>query len=60
MNTIKRNTEFPSVSEVTLEVNVEETMSRHRNEEQRRYIKVANKSFEKLADFKYLSTAVTH
>jgi hypothetical protein len=49
---------------VATEVNAEKTkemfMSRHQNEEQYRYINVANKSFKNVAKFKYLSTAVTN
>jgi hypothetical protein len=47
-----------------LEIKAEETkhmsMSRHQTTGQNHYIKVANKSFEYVAKFKYLGTALTN
>jgi hypothetical protein len=34
-------------------------MSRHQNAVQKHYIKIANRSFENVANFKYLGTTVT-
>jgi hypothetical protein len=49
--------------EIGLEVNSEKTkymfMSRHQTAGQSNYIKVANKSFEKVAKFKYLEATLT-
>jgi hypothetical protein len=50
--------------EVGLEVNAEKTkhvlLSRHQNAGQNHNIKTANKSFENMANFKYLGTIVTN
>jgi hypothetical protein len=50
--------------EVGLEVNVEKTkymfMSHHQTTKQNYYIKVANKSFENVAKFKYLGMKLTN
>jgi hypothetical protein len=50
--------------EVGLERNVEKTkymlLSRHQNVGQNRDIKIANRSFEKVSQFKYLGTKVTN
>jgi hypothetical protein len=49
--------------EIGLEVNSEKTkymfMSRHQRAGQSNYIRVANKSFEKLVKFKYLGSTLT-
>jgi hypothetical protein len=50
--------------EVGLEINVEKTkymlLSRHQNVGQNRDIKIANRSFENVSQFKYLGTTVTN
>jgi hypothetical protein len=50
--------------EVGLEINAEKTkymlLSRHQNVGQNRYIKIANRSFENMSQFKYLGTTVTN
>jgi hypothetical protein len=50
--------------EVGVEVNVEKTkymlVSRHQNAGQNREIKIGNRSFEKVSQFKYLGTTETH
>jgi hypothetical protein len=50
--------------EVGLEVNTEKTkymlLSRHQNAGQNHYIKIANRSFENVGQFRYLGTAVTN
>jgi hypothetical protein len=50
--------------EVGLEINVEETkymlLSRHQNGGQNRDIKIANRSFENVSQFRYLGTTVTN
>jgi hypothetical protein len=61
---INKNTEalLDASKEVSLEVNVEKTecmfMSRYQTTGQNLYIKVANKSFENVAMFKYLETTI--
>jgi hypothetical protein len=49
--------------EVDLEINVEKTkyilLSRQQNVGQNRNIKIANRSFENVSQFKYLGTTVT-
>jgi hypothetical protein len=60
INIIKKNAEtlLDASKEIGLEVNSEKTkyvsMSRHQTAGQSNYIRVANKSFEKMAKFKYL------
>jgi heptaprenylglyceryl phosphate synthase len=60
INIIKKNAEvlLGASKEIGLEVNSEKTnyvfMSRHQTAGQSNYIRVANKSFEKVAKFKYL------
>jgi hypothetical protein len=62
---IKKNTEtlIDAGKEVGLEINVEKTMymllSHHQNARRNRDIKIANRSFENVSQFKYLGTAVT-
>jgi hypothetical protein len=50
--------------EAGLEINVEKTkymlLSRHQNVGQNRDIKIANRSFENVSQFKYLGTTVTN
>jgi hypothetical protein len=51
------------VKVVGLEVNVEKTtymLSRHQNAGQNEDIKITNKSFENVSQFKYLETTVTN
>jgi hypothetical protein len=66
IDTIKKNTKtlIDASKEVGLEINVEETkymlLSRHQNVRQNRDITIANRSFEKVSQFKYLGTAVTN
>jgi hypothetical protein len=49
---------------VGLEINIEKTkymlLSRHQNVGQSRDVKIANRSFENVAQFKYLGTTVTN
>jgi hypothetical protein len=65
INIIKKNAETLLVAskEIGLEVNSEKTkymfMSRHQTAGQSNYIRVANKSFEKVAKFKYLGSTLT-
>jgi hypothetical protein len=65
INIIKKNTEalLDVSKEIGLEVNSRKTkymfMSRHQTAGQSNYIRVANKSFEKMAKFKYLGTTLT-
>jgi hypothetical protein len=65
INIIKKNAEalFDASTEIGLEVNSEKTkyifMSRHQTAGQSNYIRVANKSFEKVTDFKYLGSTLT-
>jgi hypothetical protein len=66
INSIKKNTEalIDAGREVGLEVNAEKTkymlLSRYRNEGQNHDIKIANRCFEIVAQFKYLGTTVTY
>jgi hypothetical protein len=66
INTIKKNTEtlIDARKEVGLEINVEKStyklLSRHQNVGQNRDIKIANRSFENVSQFKYLGTTVTN
>jgi sorting nexin-29 len=64
INTIKENTEtlLQSSRDIGLEINAEKTkymiMSRYPNSGQNQNIRTANESFEKVAKFKYLGTAL--
>jgi hypothetical protein len=65
-DTVKKNTEIviDACKEVSPEINVEKTkyilLSRQQNVGQHRDIKIANRSFEKVSQFKYLGTTVTN
>jgi hypothetical protein len=64
-DTIKKNTEniIDASKEVGLDINVEKTkymlLPHHQDVGQNRDIKTANRSFEKVSQFKYLGTTVT-
>jgi hypothetical protein len=66
INTIKKNTEtlIDVSKEVGLEITVDKTkymlISRHQNVGQNREIKIANRLFENVSQFKYLGTTVTN
>jgi hypothetical protein len=66
IDTVQKNTEalIDASKEVDLEINVEKTrhvlLSRHQNVGQNRDIKIANRVFEKVSQFKYLGTTVTN
>jgi hypothetical protein len=62
IDTIKKNTEIilNTSKEVGLEVNTEKTKSRHQNAGQNYGIKIANRSFENVAQIKYLGTVYLH
>jgi hypothetical protein len=66
IGTINKNTEtlIDAGKEVGLEVNVEKTkyklLSRHQNAGQNHDIKVGDRSYENVAQFKYLGTTVTN
>jgi hypothetical protein len=63
-DTVKKKKGIYDNSEVGLEINTERTkhmlLSRHENAYHIRQIKIANRSFENISEFKYLGTAVTH
>jgi hypothetical protein len=65
-DTFKKNTETlnGAIKEVGLEVNAEKTkymlFSRHQNAAQSHGIKIANRSFENMAQFNCLGTIVTN
>jgi hypothetical protein len=65
INIIKKNAEalLDASKEIGLEVNSEKTkyifMTRHQTVGQSNYVRVANKSFEKVAKFKYLGSTST-
>jgi hypothetical protein len=64
IDTIKKNTEtlIDASKDVGLEINVEKTkymlLSRHQNVGQNGDIKIANRSFANMSQFKYLGTTV--
>jgi hypothetical protein len=66
VNTIKENSEtlLEAGRDIGLEINAEKTkymiMSRYPNSGQKQNIRIANESFEKVAKFKYLGTALTN
>jgi hypothetical protein len=66
IDTINKNTQtlIDASKEVGLEVNVERTkymlVSRDQNAGENREIKIGNKSFENVSEFKYLGTTVTN
>jgi hypothetical protein len=66
IDTVKKNTEslIDASKEVGLEINVDKTkymlLSLRQNVGQNRYIKIANRSFENVPQFKYLGTTVTN
>jgi hypothetical protein len=59
----KTETLIDTSKEVGLEINLEKTkimfLSRHQNVGQNRGIKIANKSFENVSQFKYLGSTIT-
>jgi hypothetical protein len=64
-DTVKnKETLIEDSKEVGLEVNVEKTkhmlLSLHQNVGRNRVIKIANRSFERVTEFRYLGTAVTN
>jgi hypothetical protein len=66
IDTIDKNSEtlIGASKEVGLEINVEKTkymlLSRHQNAGQNRDMKIANRSFENVSQFKYLGATVTN
>jgi hypothetical protein len=64
IDTIKKSTEtlIDASKEVGLEINIEKTrhmlLSRHQNVGRNRGIKIANRSFGNVSQFKYLGTTV--
>jgi uncharacterized protein YabE (DUF348 family) len=66
IDTIKKNMEslIDTSKEIGLEINVEKTkymlLSRHQIVGQNRDIKIANRSFENMLQFKYLGATVTN
>jgi hypothetical protein len=65
IDTVKKYTKtlFDDSKEVGLEINVGNTkymlLSRHQNAGQNRDVRIANRSFENISQFKYLGTTVT-
>jgi hypothetical protein len=66
INTIKENTEtlLEASRDIGLEINAENTknmiMSRHPNSGQNQNIRIANESFENVAQFKYFGMTLTN
>jgi sorting nexin-29 len=66
IDTIKKNTEtlIDASKQVGLEINIEKTkymsLSGHQNVGQNQHIKIANRPFENVSQFKYLGMAVTN
>jgi hypothetical protein len=66
IDTIKKNTEslIDDSNEVGLEINVDKTkymlLSRHQNVDQNWDLKIANRPFENMSQFKYFGTTVTN
>jgi hypothetical protein len=66
IDTVKKNTEtlIDASKAVGLEIKIEKTkymlLFRHQNVGQNRDIKIANRSFENMSQFKYLRTTVTN
>jgi hypothetical protein len=66
IDTIKKNTQalIDASKEVGLEINTEKTtymlLYRHQNAGQNRDIKIPNRCFENVAQFRYLGTTVTN
>jgi hypothetical protein len=66
IDTIKKNTEtlIDVSKEIGIGINVEKTkymlLCRHQNASRNRDIKIANRSFENVSQFKYLETTVTN
>jgi hypothetical protein len=66
IDTINKNTQtlIDASEEVGLEINVERTkymlVSRDQNTDQNRDIKIGNRSFENVSQFRYLGTTVTN
>jgi hypothetical protein len=66
INTINENTEtfLEAIRHVGLEINAKKTkymiMFRHVNSGQNQNIRIANESFENVAQFKYLGTTLTN
>jgi hypothetical protein len=66
IDTINKNAKplIDSSKEVGLEINVEKTkymlLSRHQNVGQNQDVKIANRSFENVSQFKYCGTTVTN
>jgi hypothetical protein len=64
IDTIKKNTEtlIDASKEVGLEINIEKTkymlLSRHQNAGQNRNLRMTNRSFGNVSQFKYLGTTV--
>jgi hypothetical protein len=66
VDTIKKNTQtiIGASKEVGLEVNIEKTkymlLSRHQNAGQNHDVKIGNRCFENVAQFRYLGTTITN
>jgi hypothetical protein len=62
IDTIKKNTEtlIDASKEVGVEINIEMLLSHQQNIGQNRDIKIANRSFENVSQFKYLGMTVTN